>query len=201
MWWDRKNEVTEKDLARGSSLLAALEIAPTPTPTPLPIAKAVREPKIQDEERLEYIRVCQEVGYECGDLVNEKLVAFLHEENIHIFDMDQVVPYLNEKLGADWQWRGLRQVDVDHMGATGNWRVTGRAGGRRDVYFANRPYRGAVPLPVLLTIKKVQEAVPEVFFYISAPKNNDGDPFLLVTSQWTRSFIIERWNEPNFRER
>jgi len=164
----------------------------------VPVVTASMKSSLSEEERTEYARVCAEIGYTCGDLIREKLKAFLHDEGIHIYNHKQVVAYLDEQLGNDWEWRGLRQADVDELGASGNWHTTGEP---RHVNFAVRPYRGAIPLPVLLTIQKIQKAVPEVFFYISSPKNNDGAPFLMVTTRSMGQYVIERWDEPSFRER
>jgi hypothetical protein len=185
-----------------------------PEPTAVVVAEAVVEPKVSTPipqsglarksvlssmEMDEYARVCAEVGVDCcTDLTREKLMACLREENIHIFNLKQVVAYLDEKIGNDWDWRGLRSIDTAHM-PDGTWTHTV---GKREIRFAKEPYRGAVPLPVLLTVQKIQKALPdEVFFYVSAPKDNDGDPFLMVTNRWLPPYVIERWDEPNFRER
>ncbi len=163
---------------------------------PFPSSHEARTPKLNSEEMEEYIRISSAVGIDCcTDLIREKLLKCLREENIHIFNENQVVAYLDDKLGKDWEWRGLRTADVEHLSG---WHTNSE---QRRVDFASEPYRGAVPLPVLLTIQKVQAAVPEVFFYVSAPKDKDGDPFLAVTSRHLSMYIIERWNEPNFRER
>lgn len=179
--------------------MASLSIAPVGEVEPvykrqIPVSKPSRASQLESEERKEYISLCEEIGYtNCTDLTREKLKAVLHEENIHVYDGNDVVKYLDQELGNDWEWRGLRQVDVDHL--VGHSMTSSRL-----VPFSKEPYRGAIPVPVLLTIRKVQKAVPEVFFYISAPKGNDGDPFLMVTNKWLGCYIIERWNEPGFRE-
>lgn len=178
------------------AVVAAME--PDEVELPTPTASRLPKSDLSETEREEYGRVCAEVGFECGDLIRERLKAFLHDENIHVYDNKQVVEYLDQELGSDWEWRGLRQADVNELGATGKWHTTG---GPREVMFANRPYRGAIPLPVLLTIQKVQKAVPEVCFYISSPKGNDGDPFLMLTTRYMGPYVIERWDEPSFRER
>jgi hypothetical protein len=195
--WPFKSNEPETNVAVAES--AVEETVAQPAPAPFPSSGPAREPRLDAEEMAEYIRVSAEVGIDCcTDLTREKLLACLREENVHIFDNAQVIAYLDEKLGNDWEWRGLRTVDVEHLGTTGAWHTTGKP---REVYFARQPYRGAVPLPVLLTVQKIQRAVPEVYFYVSAPKGNDGDPFLCVTNRWLGSYIIERWDEPNFRER
>lgn len=167
-------------------------------PAPFPASGPMRDPKMAPDEMDEYVRVAAEIGVDCcTDLVREKLIRCLREENIHRYQNDQVVNYLDDQLGADWEWRGLRTVDVEHL--SGWW--MNKTEKQRRIDFSKQPYRGAVPLPVLLTVQKIQKAVPEVFFYVSAPKDNDGDPFLAVTNRWLDVYVVERWNEPNFRER
>jgi hypothetical protein len=164
----------------------------------IPAHGPARKPVLNDEEMAEYIRVSKGIGIDCcSDLVREKLLHCLHDEHIHIYNNAQVVRYLDHKLGDDWEWRGLRSVDAKLLAG---WR-TGPDSEVRRVRFSSEPYRGAVPLPVLLTVDKIQAAVPEVYFYVSAPKNDDGDPFLAVTSKHLGMYIVERWDEPNFRER
>lgn len=166
---------------------------------PLPTSHPARGPRITNEEMDEYIKVAEEVGVDsCTDLTSERLLRCLREENIHIFDTEAVYAYLDNKLGNDWEWRGLRTKDAQHLAG---WHVK-KSEKNREISFSREPYRGAVPLPVLLTVKKILQVLPEdVYFYVSAPKDNDGDPFLCVTSRWLGTYIIERWNEPNFRER
>lgn len=172
---------------------------PDPEPV-LPSAHPVRDPKITPDEMQEYIRVAEAVGLDSStDLTRERLLQCFRDENIHVYNMPQVVKYLDAKLGPTWEWRGLRNKDARHLKG---W-FTAKTETRRRVVFADEPYRGAIPLPVLLTVEKIQKALPneEIYFYVSAPKDNDGDPFLCVTSRWMELYIIERWGEPNFRER
>lgn len=179
-------------------IVAVEPVAEVKEPVPVPQSGPSRKPGISSEEMQEYMRVSTEVGIDCcTDLTREKLLACFREENIHVFNMKQVVAYLDDNLGEDWQWRGLRTVDAAHMPG-GSW---SHEVGKRKIFFAGDVYRGAVPLPVLLTVQKIQKAVPEVFFYVSARKNEDGDPFLAVTNRWLGCYVVERWDEPNFRER
>lgn len=97
---------------------------------------------------------------------------------------------------------------------------TGLGNGR----FLSGIYNKAVPLAVLLTIDKIEEAmksaVEKPAFFISDYEARRPDPFLLVTvpslglSQYSEPdgtgtflrarpepscFVIERWDEPSFR--
>jgi hypothetical protein len=172
-------------------------------PAPMPTCGPVRAPSLQSEEREEYKRVAEAIGIDCcTDLIREKLRACLTEENIHTYNYPQVVNYLDDKLGADWEWRGLRTMDTEHLkGCYLKGCYLPAEKSHRKVLFADEPYRGAVPLPVLLTVQKICKAVPEVHFYVSCPKGADGDPFLMVINRQLGPHVVERWDEPNFRER
>lgn len=172
---------------------------PIKQPAPMPSTYEPRVPKIDGEEMEAYVKLCEEIGIDCcTDLTREKLLKCFREENIHVYNFDQVVAYLDDKLGSDWEWRGMRTVDVNHL--NDKWHIQETKKHRR-VEFASEPYRGAIPMPVLLTVRKIQQAVPDVYFYVSSRKDQDGDPFLMVTNRWLYTYVIERWNEPNFRER
>jgi hypothetical protein len=152
---------------------------------------------LKSEELAEYCAVAERIGVKNSALIEERLRRFLEDENIHEFDEWQVVSFLNHKLGKDnWHWRGIRQCDVDEL--PGSWSMTVH---NQKIYFSNKVYGDAIPLPVLLTIEKIQNAVPDVYFYVSTAGLPDEDPFLLVTSRGIGSYIVERWDEPDFRER
>lgn len=157
----------------------------------------VCEPTIDGVELDEYIRVCDEIGgLSCADLALARLRKHLREENAEPFERKQVTAYLDQKLGKEWQWFGLRQEDADHLGG---WVL--HTEGARDVEFAKTQYMKAVPYPVLLTIEKIRKAIPDVYFFVSAPEVPEGDPFLLVTRRGMGGYIIECWDEPSFRRK
>lgn len=154
------------------------------------------EPDMSAEERAEYIRVAEAVGI--GDspaVIAERLLAFMQEENITTYDRQKVYEYLNQELGkGKWEWRGVRKSDVAEFSG---W-ISHYDGG--DVMYGAIAYTEKIPLPVLLTIQKVAEAVPGAHFYISELASSKvGDPFLMVSGRGIGSYIIERWDEPRFR--
>jgi hypothetical protein len=105
------------------------------------------------------------------------------------------VDILNQEFGENgWDWRGVRPSDTEYLKG---WWFHHEA---QRIPFAARDYSLAIPLPVLLTMKKVADAFPAVHFYISNPRTPSGDPFLLATTRDTAGFIIERWDEPRFRQ-
>lgn len=166
-------------------------------PAPFPETYAAAKPTLDTPEITEYESLLAEIGIEeTPGITLEKLRRCLQDESLPGYNKSQVVAYLDEKLGKEWEWAGLRQVDVDHLSG---W--VSHSEGQRDVTFSKRVYQGNVPLPVLLTVQKIQKAVPKVCFYVSSPKVVEGDPFLYVTSRGVAGYIVERWDEPNFRER
>lgn len=181
------------------------EEKPTETAAPVAVAEkhepavpvaTAEEPELAADELAEYHRVALTIGFEGnGALFDQRLERFLLENNIHTYHSRDVVPYLDKQLGNDWVWAGLRPTDTEHL--TG-W--SSEMGGRR-VSFGRRTYRGAVPLPVLLTVQTIQQAFPEAHFYVSETAKVNGDPFLMVASRDGGCYIVERWDEPGFRER
>lgn len=147
-------------------------------------------------ELAEYSAIAARVGIKSnGALIKERLQHCLIANAIEVYSSAAVCRYLDHHLG-EWEWQGLRQEDVDQLNG---WFFNHH--GECQIMVSHKIYSGKIPLPVLLTIEKIQAGVPEVSFYISAPKHNDGDPFLLVSGRGMGSYIIERWDEPGFRDR
>jgi len=174
-----------------------VEEPPKPEPEKVPDPQTYEaKPDLSSLELEEYLKVCEEIGLtNNADVISQKLLCCFKEENIHVYNGSQVVNYLDKELGDTWQWRGLRDSDVEHLAG---WSQDYK--NARDVSFSDRKYNGAIPLPVLLTVKKIMKAVPEAHFYVSATEE-DGDPFLSVAHRNSPTYIVERWNEPGFRER
>ena len=161
----------------------------------IPVAKPV-SCDLEKSELEEYQQVAARIGLTGGAFLAERVRAFLLEENIHIYSPKEVWEFLNRKLGeGTWDLKGVRKVDVDYRA---NWIWHPVAG--VNISYSDQLYAEAIPLPVLLTIDKIHSEFPdEAYFYVTSPRNT-GDPFLLV-SAGSRSFVVERWDEPDFRER
>jgi hypothetical protein len=196
------------NLLRKKEEAAAVAVAEPPVPTPPPVrvkrivpvpqATIEMKPVVEDAEWAEYMAVATDIGVEASPAVlEERLRRVLREENIHCFKEEKVVAFLNHKLGAgQWEWSGVRKKDVKHLAG---WHNT--VNGQR-VNFGRKQYPLPIPLPVLLTMQKILKACPEVYFYVSAQiPAREGDPFLMVAGRAIESYIVERWDEPDFRER
>lgn len=124
--------------------------------------------------------------------------------------------HVNKFKAATWGWRPLRAVDkhpqpegdgVMMMGEWGSYRGSTKNNAIwADWHIAT--YAKPLPLPVLLTAKEVVTAFPSAKCFISDDMSRESyqaglrpvlDPFLLVVIEDER-FIIERWDEPSYRE-
>lgn len=184
-----------EEMATKSSAVALAEATP-----PVAVVPNVWKPKpsLSSDENAEYLKVAASIGLSSSPIQDEKLRRFLTENGLDCYSSRGVGDFLDIKLGkGQWIWAGLRPVDCEEL--TGTWTCT--MGRGRKIHFSDKPYSRKVPLPVLLTVQKIAEAVPEVRFYVSQSKDENADPFLLVTNRELGLFIVERWDEPNFRDR
>lgn len=156
------------------------------------------EPDLSADEFAEYRKVAAAIGLEdTGTMFDERMKHCLAANGLSTYEPGDVWRFLNRKLGkGKWQWMVLRQVDVAHLGGW-EWEV----GGNGVVPFGYEQYGGKVPLPVLLTVQHILADVPDAHFYVSGVPGVDDDPFLLVTNRIGGDFIVERWDEPDFREK
>jgi len=177
-------------------------IALLDAPPPLPVSVST----LSTAELTEYEDVCQSIGIKSPASVIGRMLACLHDEKIPIYDLDEVRSFLNKKFGkGEWAWQGLRKIDVEHYVRWSSWnrqfQTETLAFPGTAWHNSDRVYSEAVPLPVLLTIQKVAKVAPEVMWYVSAPQVRGGDPFLMAFVPGCTPYIIERWDEPNFRRR
>lgn len=160
-------------------------------------AKAV-DPEALPEEA--YLQLAAELGLDSPAIEEAKLLKVLHEEAVGIFNYEKVDTYLQQmaqKQGARtyWVWKPLRSKDRD--------KFSGPLGGGA-VRYSPKVYQHAVPLPILMTIKKIADKMPEAVFFCSDYEVQRPDPFIGVSTQALfiegKIWVIERFNEPGFRE-
>jgi hypothetical protein len=157
------------------------------------------QPSLGKDLLATYLETARAIGMEPdqGALLNERIEQALSEENIQVYNNQDVTTFLDHKLGPTWVWAGLRPIDVEHLKG---WHYD--VPKVRVVNFGSKPYSEAVPLAVLLTVQKILTHVPEAHFYVSAvAEPDDEDPFLAVVNQSSKMFVVERWDEPGFRSR
>lgn len=117
--------------------------------------------------------------------VGERLVDFLKAEAIQIYDRVKVEAYLTKQ--GTWGWHALREVDktVQNGSVGAVWPM----------------YQELVPWEVLTTVERIVAKFPNAQFLVAALKK-DPDPFLgvLLRGDDDSFHIIERWDEPGFRQ-
>jgi hypothetical protein len=185
-----------KSKAPALQALAAQIQSQLPVAVAEPPKPELLETELNFDEFSEYEKVATELGISNhGATLAERLRQFFKTEGICVYKNREVVQFLNKKLGK-WQWAGLRESDVEHLKG---WHS--KVGDTR-IDFSWKQYTAAVPLPVLYTVKKIAAAFPDVHFYVSEKIGDDlDDPFLAATTRSMRLFIVERWDEPDYRER
>jgi len=189
-----QEEREERERSTAAAVIDPPVSSPVPTSTP------------STTELTEYETICQSIGIQSPASVIGRMLACLHDEKIPIYDLDEVRSFLNKKFGKHrWAWQGLRKIDVEHYTRWSDWhrqyQTETLAFPGTAWHNSNRVYPDAVPLPVLLTIQKVAKVAPEVLWYVSAPQVRGDDPFLMAFVPGCTPYIIERWDEPNFRRR
>ena len=156
----------------------------------------------------DYIKVASKLGVTVQYPSSQTpFKAWLSTEGIPCYNEDAVKKYLNKTLGKNddeythvnqnWLWRSARlgdPVKTKYISAN-----VGPVAPQIKVY--SKP----IPYPVLLTMERIQSTFPNAYFYISDMYTSDEkaamrDPFLLVIVGDER-YIVERWDEPNFRDR
>jgi hypothetical protein len=120
-------------------------------------------------------------------------IAIYPLESVRLF-MDRKVEAMtktnrtsgNPYYRASWGWHALRACDLQRPRGIGS--------------IAKR-YEKPVPIPVLLTVEKIQDFLgPQVRFYVADVRETTFvDPFLCVTAEECPIYVIERWDEPAFR--
>jgi hypothetical protein len=205
--------------------IAAVALAEPPAPVPIPDASVEPVAEIADALRRQYLTLSAELGLHQPGLLRDEARAFFAARGTRLYDHAKVKAYLDDQYGKEgvvidprfvgvvgepmtrgeptWGWRPLRAKDVRPTeNNTFGW---GTPTSNDALWPTARQYSKPVPLPVLLTVKEVLAQFPGAHCYISdqiqtyehrAPVL---DPFLLVTIEGER-FIIERWDEPAYRE-
>jgi hypothetical protein len=157
-------------------------------PQPVPATLAVEEP---DQE---YIELSKRLGINKIPLQLIELARVIREVCIGVYEYDAVTRYLDGQVErkrknrfdyTDWNWHPIKSSN----GFWSGWPNHVSA----DVY--NKP----IPMPVMLTIDRIESLYPSARFYVSDIRDVK-DPFLAVTVDGADTFfVIERWDEPSFR--
>lgn len=178
-----------------------------------PVSTEITETSaIGNDTLVEHQKLAASLGIksDAGDQIRRReFEAFLKERGIRVYDRAQVAKYLTKQYGkpkrsdwdgwsGTWGWRPLRDRD----GSNNFFRSFERYHDNDQILLGARAYSKPVPIPVMLMVKELIAKYPYAAFYVSdeytAPPVPD--PFLMVTFE-ANVYIIERWDEPNYKER
>lgn len=167
-----------------------------------------------DNELRAYSRTAAAIGFEPAALLEARLLRWLVEHAIPIFDYPAVSRYLTEevqrqhgKIGS-WWWRPLRAVDATEGWAWGSVQYDDGPAYARDIYSAKiwacRPYHRAVPLRVLARVEQIATTFPTLKFFVTEMGRwrgdaREGDPFICATQLDMGRIVFDAWDEPGFR--
>jgi len=166
----------------------------------VPVGQKVEKSDFSGVELKEYLAVAEKIGFSNGAVLEAQLREFLAEEGIALYNYNDVASFLARKAkdlstGEEhvWCWKPLRECDKL---SSGRWSAS------ENGYVSARQYNGPVPYPVLLTVEKIaQRFGNQICFHVSDYESKRPDPFLAVTAPGIGWFIVERWDEPDFRSR
>lgn len=163
---------------------------------PQPVAPSGQKVKAESKEMVEsYKTLAQKLGFNPLQLKNEEFKLFLKENNIPIYDYNHVLKYLNELVDQSGSrksivWSPLRQKERDAILKSETRPINDRLN--------SNIYQQIVPLSVLQTIEKINDAFPDAQFFVSEITNIP-DPFLAVGFAGLPLTIVDFWAEPGFK--
>ena len=195
----------------------------TKTPVSQPILKLVPRATVIDPPTEEYRKLAKKLGIAVvAETVTTTLDEVLRAEGIDIYAMADVSAYMEKVTpkGRIYVWKACRQLDKQRS----ERHITLDGSSSHHGQFSDGVYSRPIPYPVLLTIDRIEEVTKKYriqpAFFVSDYAVPAPDPFLMVTipaegmSQekepngklWTANpepacFVIERWDEPSFREK
>ena len=187
------------------------------------MASQLLNPKVQtapnvDRPDTKYVALAKRLHVNVATVPSDMLLRkLLEEQSIAIYSLAAVSKYLISKRPVGHQFLWVPAVGRQETPRTLRSKYPQyRSGMRRHGYIADSTqgqYNKPIPYPVLLTIEKVVNAAKKMgfqpTFYVSdyavserlPERSNRFDPFLAVgTSDSDALFVIERWDEPGFRE-
>ena len=148
----------------------------------------------------EYEELANRIGFNPGQLIQEKLLRFLELNDIPIFNSREVGAYLDQMvkpLGKKWVWKPLREKDK-----TENWGWS-REGSFNGFYWPGNSecglYDNLVPYNILQKVDKIEKSFPDTFkFFVTDYVSLNPDPFIMMTSRGVENIIFGVWDEPSF---
>lgn len=168
----------------------------------------------------EYKQLAAKLGIGVATRPTSTLEDILREEMIQVYPMKAVHRYMDRitPIGKIWAWKACRNLDAARC--RGHLTIHNH---NNNGSFREGLYDKPIPFPALLTMDRIEEAAKIAgiapAFFVSDYVARVPDPFLMVTipaaggSQVTEThgrlwvanpepacFVVERWDEPSFRE-
>lgn len=189
------------------------------TMTVVEVVKPIFKPVDSVEFDLEeYMQLANTVGISIPDLLIEKFKAFLRKSDIPVYNLKEVVTYMDAKARkeskqqAGWRWRPLRWKDSDvgySFGTEASHQFNGKITPASDHYSHNQPvYDKIIPMHALKKValigKEFDDRVKMMVCDYEVKPEYRPDPFLMAVIPNTRlrdgngRFIIDFWDEPGF---
>jgi hypothetical protein len=116
-----------------------------------------------------YEALCESVGFKPPVLVNLKFEKFMFDNEMSLYDVEQVDKYIRSKIGPYQRLEWIRLELYDEF----------------------------IPVRVLRCMSKIRMEYSDAKFSISRIAN-DPDPFARVDIGTARYFIFAVWDEPGF---
>ena|SRR3990167_6457132 len=157
-----------------------------------------------------YSDLAAEIGLVSPALTKNKLMAWLSDNSVKVYNNAQVYEYLARQIGGSGRitWRPLREND--YTGPHWYWGNASRLASSRvrdiSVYMNNPLYSQPVPLHALRLVRDVEAAIGKglMAFFVSDVTNHEelrlNDPFLAVSpcNDLGDITIVDMWDEPGF---
>ena len=184
-----------------------------------PVKLTAKEVLPATKEQLnEYAELIERTGIFSSQLLIMKFENFLIAEDIPVYNLQEVISYMDEKARVDgWEWRPLRAKDY-----RGNIEFGKNAndGHPSSDYYRGRfvstngdlryapssfPYDKEIPLHALRKVAKIDAAFnDQVGLFVSDYKARLPDPFMMAVISNDRvregigRYVIDFWSEPGF---
>ena len=171
--------------------------------------KTYKPAPLSEGELKEYIELANKAGAYVPQLIDERFKRFLNEHDIPVFNLQEVIKYMDEKAKKEakdkngWLWHPYRTKDI--VDRTFGRVITEYS----DYYGISRcgVYDKPIPLHALKKVVLIEENFKDqIKLFVSDYAATCPDPFLMAvvvhSSEILRSgegrYVIDVWNEPGF---
>jgi hypothetical protein len=155
---------------------------------------------LTEEPGEEFVQLSRKLGINKIPLRLAELAQVVREETLGVYPYEDVARYLDKQVERlmsgksdswrfryEWRWHPVKEYSSHR-----SW---------SDSPFDSRVYNKPIPPEIMVTIERMLDRMADAEFYVTDVQNYK-DPFLGVTVPGSDTlFVIERWNEPAFRQK